>query len=66
MLDTGNQLLVANPEYHVEIWLVILLLSTEKCHAKQMFVLSSSMKLGPGLVVWGLLVCRVELNNIVP
>ena len=34
---------------HVEIWLVILFLSRKKFHAKQIFVLSSSMKLGPGL-----------------
>ena len=30
-----------------ENWLVILFLSRKKCHAKQTFVLSSSMKLGP-------------------
>ena len=33
---------------HMETWLVILFLSRKKCHAKQMLVLSSSMKLGPG------------------
>ena len=32
----------------IEILLVILFLSRKKLHAKQMFVLSSSMKLGPG------------------
>ena len=31
----------------MEIWLVILFLSRKKCHAKQICVLSSSMKLGP-------------------
>ena len=37
----------AYPDSHVENWLVILFLSRQKCHAKQIFVLSSSMKLGP-------------------
>ena len=37
------------PENHVEIWLVIMILSRKTFHAKQMFVLSSSMKLGPSL-----------------
>ena len=32
-----------------EIWLVILFLSNKKFHAKLICVLSSSMKLGPGL-----------------
>ena len=32
----------------MEIWLVILFLSRKTFHAKQTFVLSSSMKLGPG------------------
>ena len=32
----------------MKTWLVILFLSRKKCHAKQIFVLSSSMKLGPG------------------
>ena len=53
LLVTGIQLLFAYPENHVEIWLVI------RCffpfrgrhfHAKQIFVLSSSMKLGPSLL----------------
>ena len=44
---TGIQLLFAYPENHMEIWLVNLFLSRKKFHAKQMFVLSSSMKLGP-------------------
>ena len=48
LLVTGLQLLVAYPENHVETWLVILLLSRKKCRAKQIVVLSSSMKLGPG------------------
>ena len=39
----------AHPENHVEILLVILFLSRQKFHAKQIVVLSSSMKLGPGL-----------------
>ena len=34
----------------MEIWLVILFLSRKKCHAKQICVLSSAMKLGPGLI----------------
>ena len=33
LLVTGTQLLFAYPENHVEIWLVILLLSMKKCHA---------------------------------
>ena len=33
----------------MEIWLVVLFLSMMKFYAKQIFVLSSSMKLGPGL-----------------
>ena len=45
VLVTGTRLLFAYPENHVEIWLVILLLSRQKFHAKQMFVLSSSTKL---------------------
>ena len=32
---------------HMEIWFVILFLSRKKFRAEQMFVLSSSMKLGP-------------------
>ena len=48
MLVTGIQLLIAYPENHVEVWLVILFLSRKEFHAKQIFVLSSSMKLGPG------------------
>ncbi len=49
LLVTGSQLLFAYPENHVEIWLVILFLSRKKFHAKQIVVLSSSMKLGPGI-----------------
>ena len=52
LLVTGIQLLFAYPENHVEIWLVILFLSRKKFHAKQIFVLSSSMKLGPGLYMY--------------
>ena len=48
-LVTGIQLLFAYPENHVEIWLVILFLSREKFLAKQIFVLSISIKLGPGI-----------------
>ena len=47
LLFTGIQLLFANPENHVEIWLVILFLSRKKFPAEQIFVLTSSMKLGP-------------------
>ena len=36
----------------MEIWLVILFLSRKKFHAKQIFVLSSSMKLGPGVLTF--------------
>ena len=50
LLVTGIQLLFAYPENHVEIWLVILFLSRKKFHAKQIFVLSSAMNLGPGLI----------------
>ncbi len=50
LLVTGSQLLFAYPENHVEIWLVILFLSRKKFHAKQIFVLSSSMKLGPDVI----------------
>ena len=50
-LVTGIQLLFAHPENHVEIWLVILFLSRKKFHAKQIFVLSSTMKLGHGLKI---------------
>ena len=42
MLVTGIQ-----PENHVEIWLVILFFSRKKFHTRQVFVLISSMKLGP-------------------
>ena len=49
MLVTGIQLLFAFPENRMEIWLVNLFLSRKKYHAKQIFVLSSSMKLGPAL-----------------
>ena len=34
----------------MEIWLVILFLSRKTFHAEQIFVLSSAMKLGPGLL----------------
>ena len=47
LLVTGIQLLFAHLENHVEIWLLILFLLRQKFHAKQIFVLSSSMKLGP-------------------
>ena len=35
----------------MEIWLVILFLSRKKFNAKQICVLSSTMKLGPGLKI---------------
>ena len=50
-LVTGIQLLFAHPENHVKIWLVILFLSRKESHTKQIFVLSSSMKLGPDIDV---------------
>ena len=43
-------LLKINSENQVGIWLVILFLSRQKFHAKQIFVLSSSMKSGPVLL----------------
>ena len=49
LIVTGIQLLFAYPKKQVDIWLVILFLSRQKFHAKQIFVLSSSMKLGSGL-----------------
>ena len=49
LLDTGIQLLFAYPENHLEILLVIMFLLWKKFHAKQIFVLNSSMKLGPDL-----------------
>ena len=45
---TGIQLLFAYLENHVDIWLVILFLIRKKFHAKQIFLLSISMKLGLG------------------
>ena len=48
LLDTGVQLLFAYLENYVEIRLVILLLSRQKFHDKQIFVLSSFMKRGLG------------------
>ena len=48
LLVSCIQLLFAYPENHVEIWLVIMFLLRKKFYAKQIFVLSSSMKLGPG------------------
>ena len=47
---TGIQLF-ACPENHVEVLLVIRFLSRKKFHAKQIVVLSSSMKLGPGVTL---------------
>ena len=44
-LITGVQLLFAYPENHVETCLVILFLSRQQFYGKQIFVLSSSMKL---------------------
>ena len=57
MLLTGIQLLFACPENHMDILLPFLFLSLitfyQKFHAKQICVLSSTMKLGP----------RLELNT---
>ena len=57
----GIQLLFAYPEIQVEICLVILFLSRQTSrqtfYAKQMFVLSSSMKWGPGI-------CLVDKCNL--
>ena len=52
MIVTGIQLLFANPENQMEIWSVILFLSSQKFHTEQFFVLSSSI-LGPGQVQSG-------------
>ena len=49
-LVTGIQM-YAYLENHVEIWLEILFLTRQTFHAKQFFVLSSSMKLDPGQAV---------------
>ena len=53
LLVTGIQLLFAYmyPENHVEILLLILFLSRKTFHAKQIFLLSSAMKLSPGLML---------------
>ena len=64
---TCMQLLFACPENHVEIWLVFLFLSREKCHARQIVVLSSSMKLGPGLErkpLWSRILLGRSLNHL--
>ena len=45
LLVTGNQLL--DPENHVKIWMDILFLLRKKIYAKQYFVLTGFMKLGP-------------------
>ena len=67
LIVTGNQLLFAYPENHVETWWVFLFLSRKKFHAKQTFMLSSSMKLGPGQIdrifrahCWALLKCTTS------
>ena len=49
LLGTCIQLLFNYPENHVEIWLRNLVFIKAKFHALQVFMLSSSMKLGPGL-----------------
>ena len=46
-ISTAIQLLFAYLENHMKIWLVILILSRKKFHAKKIYVLSSYMKLGP-------------------
>ena len=57
LLVTGIQLFFAYPGNHVKIWFEILFLSRQTFHAKQIFVLSSSMKLGPGRCYWHLAFC---------
>ena len=49
LLLTDIQLVYACPENNVDVWLAFLFLLREKFHAKQIFVLSSAMKLGPVL-----------------
>ena len=44
----------------MEIWLVILFLSRQKVNAKQMFLLSSSMKFDPGAQIDGRCVQTVD------
>ena len=51
LLVSGTHPLLACPENHVELWLVSLFfvfLPRKRFHAKQIVVLSSFMKLGPG------------------
>ena len=63
LLVTGSQLLIAYPENHVKIWLVILFLLRKKFHAQRICVLSSSLKMGPGL--WGYLhVINLKQTNM--
>ena len=62
LIATGIQLLFAYPENHVEIWLVILFLSRKKFHAKQIFVLSSAMKLGPVVIVMKNAITKVKME----
>ena len=71
LLVTRIQLSFAYPENHVEIWLVILFLSRRKFHAEQIFVLSSSMNLGPGPLTYlsvpfkfGLCIWLVERSRV--
>ena len=61
---TGIQLLFAYPENHVEIRLVIPFLSRTKIRAKQICLLSSSMKLGPVWFRLGLLTIKMFRNCI--
>ena len=62
LLVTGILLLLAYPENHVEIWLVILFLSRKKFNATQICVLNSSMKLlGPVCLVSLFVVCLSRL-----
>ena len=49
----------------MEIWLVILFFSRKKFHAKQICVLSSSMKLGPGLYVIFMNFCFHQTGQLV-
>ena len=62
LLVTGIQLMFAHLENHMQIWLVILFLSRQKFHAKDIFVLSSSLwnwaQVGDvRFLGWGGLVC---------
>ena len=63
LLVTGNQLLFAYPKNHVEMWVVILFWARQTFHAKQIFVLSSSMKLGQD---YHLVYLNIIMHNNIP